>query len=184
MPKVRRKRYNSRDSRGILPGKRPISARPAVVDTRKQLGHWEADIVMGADRHHCILTFLERKSGYAFIRKLPSRTAQSVTAAARMLLAHRPGQFRTITFDNGTEFHGYKALEDRFPVRCYFATPYHSWQCGCVENLNGLIRQYLPKGVCMRRVTQADCDSIAAAPNRRPRKRHRYKSPQEVYRAR
>ena len=151
------------------------------METRNQRGHWESDIVMGSDRHHCILTFVERKTGFALIRKLPSRTAQSVTAAARSVLAHRPGQFRTITFDNGTEFHGYKALEDRFPVRCYFATPYHSWERGSVENLNGLIRQYLPKGICMRTVTQAQCNAIADHLNRRPRKRHGYKTPQEVY---
>jgi hypothetical protein len=83
--------------------------------------------------------------------------------------------------DNGTEFHGYKALEDRFPMKCYFATPYHSWERGSNENLNGLIRQYLPKGVCMSGVTQAHCDYVALKLNSRPRKRHGYRTPQEVY---
>jgi transposase, IS30 family len=181
MPKVHRKRYNTRDSRGILPGKRHISTRPAAVETRKQLGHWEGDTVMGSDLHHCILTLVERKSGLALIRKLESRTADAVTAATRRLLARRSLKFKTITFDNGTEFHGYKALEDRFPLKCYFATPYHSWERGSVENLNVLIRQYLPKGASMCTLTQAHCDWIASQLNTRPRKRHGYRSPNQLY---
>jgi len=181
MPKVRRKRYNSHDSRGILPGKRHISTRPAAVETRKQRGHWEGDLVMGSDRHHCIFTLVERKTGLALIRKLSCRTAESVTASALQLLSRRSAEFKTITFDNGTEFHGYKTLEDRFALKCYFATPYHSWERGSVENLNGLIRQYLPKGSCMRTVTQADCNVIASKLNDRPRKRYGYRSPHEVH---
>ncbi len=90
---------------------------------------------------------------------------------------------RTITFDNGTEFHNYKVLEGVFPVKCYFATPYHSWERGSNENLNGLLRQYLPKGTCMKSLTQKQCDWIAHELNTRPRKRHGYKTPAEVYHA-
>ena len=68
--KTHRKRYKSRDSRGILPGKRHISQRPHAVETRSRLGHWEGDTVIGSDRHHCILTLVERKSGFAIIKKL------------------------------------------------------------------------------------------------------------------
>lgn len=83
----------------------------------------------------------------------------------------------------GTEFHDYKTLEARFPVLCYFATPYHSWERGSNENLNGLIRQYIPKGVCMKNLTQKECDQIAHELNIRPRKRHGYKTPLEIYHA-
>jgi IS30 family transposase len=183
MPKARRKRYNSRDSRGILPGKRHISTRPGVVETRKQLGHWEGDTVIGKDLHHCILTLVERKSGFAIIKKLASRTTAEVIQAAIAALREHEGKFKTITLDNGTEFHEYKTLEDLFPIQCYFATPYHSWERGSNENLNGLIRQYIPKGVSMRGLTQADCDRIAFKLNSRPRKRHGYKTPLEVYSA-
>jgi transposase, IS30 family len=88
---------------------------------------------------------------------------------------------KTITFDNGTEFHDYARLEQRFPVRCYFATPSHSWERGSNENINGLIRQYLPKGTCMRHVTQDECNYIAFKLNSRPRKRYGFKSPAELY---
>ena len=179
--KTHRKRYKSRDSRGILPGKRHISERPAEVETRLQIGHWEGDTVIGSDLHHCILTLVERKSGFAIIKKLASRTADSVNTAALDAIKEHRGNFKTITFDNGTEFHGYKALEQQFPLRCYFATPYHSWERGSNENLNGLIRQYIPKRASMATVTQAYCDAVARRLNFRPRKRHGYKSQQEIY---
>lgn len=181
MPKLRRKRYNSRDSRGILPGKRHISTRPPEVETRKELGHWEGDTVMGRDLHHCILTLVERKSGFAIIRKMSSRTAASVTEAALPAIRENVANFKTLTLDNGTEFHDYRTLEDHSELKCYFATPYHSWERGSNENLNGLIRQYLPKKTCMRDVTQALCEQIAFSLNSRPRKRHGYRTPQEVY---
>jgi len=179
--KLRRKQHNSSDSRGILPGKRHISERPAIVETRSELGHWEADTVIGSDLHHGLLTMVERKSGLAIIKKLQSRTAAAVTQAALSVLEEHKATFSTITFDNGTEFHGYKVLEERFPVKCYFATPYHSWERGSNENLNGLIRQYFPKGASMRYVSQADCDRVSVRLNTRPRKRHGYLTPQYVY---
>ena len=82
-------------------------------------------------------------------------------------------KFQTITFANGTEFHDYERLERRFGVTCYFATPYHSWERGSTENLNGLVRRYVPRGRSLKRTTQEDCDKIAAALNNRPRKRQR-----------
>ena len=89
--------------------------------------------------------------------------------------------FKSITFDNGTEFHGYQKLEEEYPITCYFATPYHSWERGTNENTNGLIRQYIPKGSCMKHITQKHCNRIAQILNNRPRKRHCYKTPAEVY---
>lgn len=181
MPKQRRKRYNSKDSRGVLTGKRHISERGEAIEQRQQIGHWEGDTVIGQDKHHCILTLLERKTGYAVIKKLKARTADQVTRAASRALREHAGRFHTLTLDNGTEFHDYKTLESRFPLVCYFATPYHSWERGANENLNGLIRQYLPKGCCMKNLTQAQCDWIANELNNRPRKRLQFKTPHEVY---
>ena len=167
--KAHRKRYKSRDSRGILPGKRHISERPPEAESRLELGHWEGDTVVGSDPHHCLLTLVERMSGFSIIKKLDSRTAEAVTQAATQALQEHQHNFKTITFDNGTEFHGYQALEQLFPVKCYFATPYHSWERGSNENLNGLIRQYIPKKASMALVTQSYCDAIARRLNFRPR---------------
>jgi len=179
--KLRRKRHNTRDSRGILPGKRSISERPPEVEARKEPGHWEGDTMVGSDLHHCILTLVERKSGYLIIKKMSSRTTESVTQAALQAIADHRASFKTLTLDNGTEFHGYKALEKRFPIKCYFARPYHSWERGTNENTNGLIRQYIPKRTSMKWLTQERCDRIGSALNSRPRKRHGYITPQQVF---
>lgn len=181
MSKYGRKRYKSKDSRGVLAGKRHLSERPAEVEQRQTVGHWEGDTVLGQDKRHCILTLLERKSGYAVIQKLKARSCAEVTAAATLAIAQHVSRFHSLTLDNGTEFHDYKRLEARFPVTCYFATPYHSWERGSNENLNGLIRQYLPKGSCMKHLTQQECDQIAFELNMRPRKRLGFKTPMEVY---
>ena len=102
-----------------------------------------------------------------------TRNKKAVTRAIRRH-CHR---FKTLTLDNGTEFHDYAVLEERFPVKVYFATPYHSWERGSNENFNGLVRQYLPKGMCMSTVTQTQCDHIADDLNHRPRKRHGFDTP-------
>lgn len=181
MSKKVRKRYNGKDSRGILAGKRHITERPLEAEQRLQVGHWEGDTVMGRDKRACILTMVERRSGFAVIKKLTSRTAVQATQAAAAVIAQHASKISTITFDNGTEFHSYAQLERDFPVTCYFATPYHSWERGSNENLNGLIRQYLPRGLCLKSLTQKECDRIAYELNTRPRKRHGFKTPEEIY---
>ena len=80
-------------------------------------------------------------------------------------------KFHTITTENGTEYHAYRALEETTGVPFYFATPHHSWECGTNKNTNGLLRQYVPKGRSMASLTQSRCDAIAETLNNRPRKR-------------
>lgn len=88
---------------------------------------------------------------------------------------------RTITADNGTEFHDYPATERATGTWFYFATPHHPWERGTNENTNGLLRQYVPKRRSMAQLTQADCNLIAAKLNRRPRKRLGHRTPEECY---
>ncbi len=178
--KRRRKRYGRYDSRGRLAGKRPIATRPAAVETRRQLGHWEVDTVQGLGRP-CILSLVERKTGYVVIGKLPNRTTAALNCRATQLIRNQPHPVRTITADNGTEFHGYAAIERATGTQFYFATPHHAWERGINENTNGLIRQYLPKGTSMARLTQHDCNAIARQLNRRPRKRLGFRTPEECY---
>lgn len=178
--KKRRKRYGQYDSRGRLAGKRNISERSAAVESRKQVGHWEIDTVMGSEDLHCVLTLVERKTGYALIGKLSSRTQQVAADRTTELIRKSGLPFSTITSDNGTEFHSYRQVEDATGVKYYFANPHHSWERGTNENTNGLIRQYLPKRKSMAHVTQARCEAIAKKLNSRPRKRHGFKTPQEM----
>jgi len=183
VPKIRRKRYNAKDSRGRLEGKRHISSRPQAINDRSEFGHWEADTVIGSDRHNCLLTMVERKTGFLIIKKMAARTAAITTATAIKAVKEHYHQFRTITFDNGTEFHDYMTLERSQLVTCYFATPYHSWERGTNENTNGLIRQYLPKGHTMEHIDQAHCDVIAQKLNTRPRKRLQFLTPDDKFRS-
>ena len=180
MSKFGRKHRGSPATRGRLMGKRHISERPATVQARAELGHWEGDTVMGADQRHCVLTLVERVSGYVVMRKLSARTKEQAAAALSQAIERLRGQVKTITLDNGTEFHDYALVEKASGVKFYFATPYHSWERGTNENTNGLIRQYLPKGTCLRGLEQRQCTAIAAQLNNRPRLRLGFKTPREV----
>ncbi len=179
--KKRRKRYGRYDSRGRLAGKRHISERPASVERRQAVGHWEIDTVMGVGNNHCIVTLVERATGYTLIGKLASRTMGELARRTIQLMEKHPGKFRTITADNGTEFHSYKAIEKATGVKFYFATPHHAWERGTNENTNGLIRQYLPKRTSLALVNQCDCTRIAKRLNTRPRKRYDYQTPEERF---
>jgi IS30 family transposase len=176
-----RKRYRSYDSRGRLAGKRHLSERPAPGAGRHQLGHWEIDTVMGHGNQHCIVSLVERKTGYVLIGKLKARTAHQLNHRTIRLAKRHAEHFRTITADNGTEFHSYPAIERALGLQFYFATPHHAWERGTNENTNGLIRQYLPKRTSMATLTQHQCNVIAHKLNTRPRKRLDFRTPEECF---
>jgi len=175
-----RKRYGTNEKRGRLPGKRHISERPLAVEHRQEFGHWEIDTVIGSTTQDCILTLVERLTGCVLIAKLPARNAAAVNRRLLQIISEQPHLFRTITVDNGTEFHAYEQIEQATGVLFYFATPYHSWERGTNENTNGLIRQYIPKRTSMKHLTQSCCAAIASTLNNRPRKRHRFLTPIEL----
>ena len=179
--KKRRKRHNSYDSRGRLAGKRHISERPQWIEKRRSIGHWEVDTVVGAGSKDCVATLVERKTGLTMLGKLPDRSKTSMSRRLRSLIRREPDCFKTITADNGTEFHDYEAVEKATLAKFYFATPYHSWERGSNENLNGLLRQYLPKRSNLKGLTQRQCDALAQLLNTRPRKRLGYRTPEECF---
>jgi IS30 family transposase len=176
-----RKGYRVVDRRGKMSGKTPISERPPQVEDRSELGHYEGDTVMGRDARHCVLTLVERKTRRTRILKLPTRQAVEVNKA--LIREVRAGrlQMKSLTLDNGTEFHGFKELQEKLGIKVYFARPYHSWERGTNENTNGLIRQYLPKGSCFKNLTQQRCNEIERELNNRPRKILGFSTPNEAY---
>ena len=178
--KQRHKRYRSRDSRGRLAGKRHITERAACIEERSRIGDWEIDTVHGSGRDS-IVTLVERRTGYLLVGKVSALTVEETNRATIELMGRYPGWFKTITSDNGTEFHGYAEIEKATGVMFYFATPHHSWERGTNENTNGLIRQYLPKRTCMANLDQEDCDQIAEKLNQRPRKRHGFNTPNQAF---
>jgi transposase, IS30 family len=180
LPAKWRKRNNGPERRGRLTGKRHISERPPAVETREEIGHWEMDTIVSAADRHCVVTLVERATGCVLLGKLRSRSTADMNRRVIQLIRPHRHLFKTITVDNGTEFHGYADIERATGATFYFATPYHSWERGTNENTNGLVRQYVPKRLSMRHLTQKRCVEIARRLNHRPRKRHRFFSPIEV----
>ncbi len=178
--KQRRKRYGQYDSRGRLAGKKPIEQRPAVVASRGRIGDWEIDTMHGRGTA-CVVTVVERKTGLLRMGPIHRATKEQTLARTVKLLWPERQRVKTITADNGTEFHNYRELESILATQVYFATPHHAWERGTNENTNGLIRQYLPKGTNLSHITQQQCDRIAEQLNNRPRLRLGFKTPNEVY---
>ena len=180
--KKRKKRYASgRDRRGQIVGRRPISERPAHIETRSQIGHWEGDTVIGAAYKQAVVTLVERKSGYALIAKVSNKTSDLVSQAIITKLNAVTPLVKTLTFDNGKEFAEHSRIDAALNSTTYFADPFASWQRGSNENFNGLLRQYIPKKRPLSTVTNKELRMIQDRLNNRPRKRLGFKTPSEVF---
>jgi len=178
----RRKRYGSSERRGQIPDRRIIDERPKVVDKRSRIGDWESDSVVGKSGGSYIATHVERKSRYLVAAKLKDKSAESMNQATiRAFGKIEPSKMKTMTFDNGKEFAGFKELEDALEMKTYFAKPYHSWERGTNENTNGLIRQFFPKRTDFAEITKPELDKKVELLNNRPRKCLRYRTPAEVF---
>lgn len=181
--KYRRKRGTKiREKARELAKKRRIDERPAVVERRGCIGDWEGDTIMGRDKRVRIVTFVERKSGYLIALLLPKMNAELLTRLTLKKFKYLPKQKRkTLTLDNGIEFSDWERLEKRSGMTVYFAYPYHSWERGTNENTNGLLRQYFPKTLDFNLITQEELLYVVKKLNSRPRKRHKFKSPRQVF---
>jgi transposase, IS30 family len=183
--KYRRKRGSqARIDRNKANKIKRIEERPAVVETRERIGDWEGDTVVGKEKTVRILTYVERKSGYALADKLDMVTAEIVEEKTEELFLAIPASKRlTLTRDNGVEFGDLdRLLEERTGMEVYRATPYHSWERGTNENWNGLARQFFPKGTNFATITSYEVKRVARLLNNRPRKRLGYMTPREVFR--
>ena len=177
----RRKKHGSLRNQGQIPDRRPISERPKAVDSRQDMGHWEGDTVVGKSHGSFVATHVERKSRYLLVGKTDDKTAESINFTTKQLFRKIPRSIRkTMTFDNGKEFAGFKALEKAVGFCCYFADPYSSWQRGTNENTNGLLRQFFPKGTNFNEISKSEIDKAASLLNNRPRKCLNYRTPHEV----
>jgi len=178
----RRKHRSGDDRRGQIPDRCMIDERPKVVNERKRIGDWESDTVEGRKGSGFIATHVERKSRYTVAVKVADKSADTVTKATIAAMKNLPPEkVKTMTFDNGKEFAGFKELEQGLDMRSYFARPYHSWERGTNENTNGLLRQFFPKGMDFEKVMQSDVDIALELLNNRPRKCLNYRTPAEVF---
>lgn len=180
--KKRRKRRAGEDRRDQMPDRRMIDQRPKVANQRRRIGDWEGDTVEGRKGSGLIATHVDRKSRYTVAVKVADKSAQTVTQATLTAMKKLPPEkIRTMTFDNGKEFAGFKDLERGLGMRSYFAHPYHSWERGTNENTNGLLRQFFPKGMDFSTVLKTDVDRALKLLNNRPRKCLNYRTPTEVF---
>lgn len=162
--------------------KKRIDQRPEVVENRQRLGDWEGDTIIGTDRKTAILTHVDRRSGLLLADKLEKATGKetSQTTIRRFKKVPRSKK-RSITYDNGKEFSEYEAISKYAKMEIYFAYPYHSWERGTNENTNGLIRQFFPKKTSFNNLGQEELNKVVNLINNRPRKRHNYLTPNEMF---
>jgi IS30 family transposase len=179
--KARKKRYGSHDRRGQIKGRVSIDERPAVVDNRSRIGDWEVDTVIGKPGGAVLVTVAERKTRFSVIVLAPNKTAEAVKSALVRSLQPYAERVHTLTYDNGKEFAYHQKVAEQLDADGYFAHPYHSWERGLNENMNGLIRQYLPKGKCFNSLSQKNVLVIMDKLNNRPRKCLGYKTPNQVF---
>jgi len=172
-----RKRGSSKDTRGIIKNRISIDQRNKIVEKRSRFGDLEVDLIIGKNHNQAILTVNDRASGMLKMKKVASKEATVVTKAINEILEDWKPYLRTITADNGKEFAGHEQVAENLEIDYFFAHPYHSWERGSNENLNGLIRQYFTKGSDFTEITNKRVKEIETILNNRPRKRYNYENP-------
>ena len=177
----RRGSKNQKRAKGKIKDAISIDLRPAHIAERSQSGHWEGDLMIGANQASAIGTLVERKTRYTYIIKMKDRKTETVTTNFRdHLHLLDPSLRRTLTYDNGFEMTNHKWLSEQTGIAIFFAHPYSSWERGTNENTNGLIRRFLPKKTDFNAVSWRTLNCIQNKLNNRPRKVLNYQTPNEA----
>ena len=176
----RRAKYGSH-RKNKIPNRISIHQRPAVVEAKERIGDFEIDTIIGKGRRGAIVTMVDRASLYVKLSLPVSKKAHIVAHEAIRKLAPFRRYLHTITSDNGLEFAQHQSISKKLWCDYYFCDPYSSWQRGINENINGLIRQYIPKGSSFEHLSKKDIKRIEERLNHRPRKSLGWKTPHEVF---
>ena len=185
LPRARRKRRRrcprqEGRGRGRIPNQRLIDTRPAEVETRARVGHWEGDLLNGAHATGNLVTLVERKTRFTLIGRTASKEAEEVTGAICALFAALPQAARLgLTLDNGKEFARHEELARTTGMDVFFARPYHAWERGTNENTNGLIRRLYPAKSSFAGIGKPELKRIDTYLNDRPRKCLGWMTPRE-----
>lgn len=176
----RRGRRTQQNWRQALPS---IRERPAVAETRREVGHFEGDLIIGKRHQSAIITVFDRKSRYLWMERLPNGFNANVTLTAltRLLKRIPPPLRRTLTWDQGGEMARHAELSKRCNIEVYFADAHSPWQRPTNENGNGLIRRYVGKGTNLAAFTPADIRSIEHRINTMPRRIHNWATAEHIY---
>ncbi|MDH6298118.1 IS30 family transposase (plasmid) [Agrobacterium salinitolerans] len=189
LPEARRKRrpLGSRKPRdGAFPASHRISQRPDFIGNRSRFGHWEGDLIIFERPfgHANVTSLIERKSRYTVLIKNPSRHSRPIMDKIVRTFSSLPAFARqSFTFDRGTEFAAFRALEDGIGARSWFCDPSAPWQKGAVENANKRIRRFLPSNTDLSQMSQAMLNQITRILNNQPRKCLGYRTPTEAFMA-
>lgn len=180
---VRRRTKGGRKAQRVrIPDRVSIHDRPKIVSRRKQFGHWEGDSIVGRNHISGLHTEYERVSSMTRFERLDRITAAQMITAAKKIFAPLPSHARrSSTFDNGSEHTKHRQLKTDLQMATYFADPYSSWQRGGNENCNLWIRYYFPKRTDFSTISDEELKDVEEELNHRPRKRLKFKTPQEVF---
>ena len=176
LPRARRKRRRrcprqDGRGRGKIPNQRMIDTRPAEVETRASVGHWEGDLINGANKTGNLVTLVERSTRFTLLDRTQTKEAEEVTLDICELFSGMPPASRlSLTLDNGKEFARHEQMARETGMDVFFANPYHSWERGTNENTNGLIRRLHPKKSSFANIGRAELKRIDTFLNDRPRK--------------
>ena len=182
--KTRLPRARGTARKGGLPNMTNISLRPPEVAARIVPGHWEGDLIKGAMNRSSVGTLVERISRYVMLVKLDGNTAEDILEGFKRRLKSVPESLRkTLTYDQGSEMALHQTLSAQLKMDIYFCDAHSPWQRGSNENANGLVREYLPKGMDLSKVSHQQLTAIEHSLNHRPRKILNFHSPREVFSA-
>lgn len=175
--KHRTRKHGRKSQKVTIPNRVLIDLRPKEVEKRKTIGHWEGDTIH-YPRKYGINSLLERKARYVILTKIEQRTAALTTQAITQRLEKHKRE--SLTLDNGRENTLHETITQILDLPIFFCNPYHSWEKGSCENMNGLVRRYLPRNTDLGEVSQEDIDDIAWELNNRPREILGFLTPKEV----
>jgi len=180
--KKRKKKYPARKYKQAINNKTSILERPEIINDRLEFGHWESDSIISAGQKPGCNVVIERCTRMVHITKLNAKTAEETEKALVNKLIHHPCDFvKSITYDNGTENSNHLKTNDQLKCDSFFCQAYHSWEKGAVEQVNGLIRRFLPKKTDITQIPDKKILEIEHILNSRPRKCLNYRTPLEVY---
>lgn len=183
--KIRRKTHKQKVRQHKRLYGRSIDDRPPIIDSRIEFGHWEGDGIVGKNQKGHLITLVERKTDTGFLFNVHDKQSQRIVEVLDNLETQFGSSFsavfKSITFDNGTEFSNCEKMEGAHRTDIYYAHPYSSWERGTNENWNGMVRRFIPKGSSFEHLQDKDICRIQNMINNLPRKRFQYRTPWEMF---